>query len=67
MREDALRETRRRAGENCMRKGLSPETVAALRAAIEGVPDDFEEQAKRQGIGPESIAAIRTVYPRRPR
>ena len=38
VRQQALREARKRAGSEMQRRGLSPEATAAIRAAIEGTP-----------------------------
>ena len=65
-RKEAPREARKRAGAEMERRGLSPEAVAAIRAAIEGVPPDFEERARQQGIKPRTIASIRATFEPRP-
>ena len=62
VRKDALREARTEAGAEMMKPGLSAETAAAIRAAIEGVPPDFEERARQQGHSPETVAAIRATF-----
>ena len=59
---DEVRKARTGAGAEMMRPGLSAETAAAIRAAIEGVPPDFEERARRQGHSPETVAAIRATF-----
>ena len=65
VRKEALRVARARAGAEMQRRGLSPEVTAAIRAAIEGAPDDAEPAHGRRGISPETAAAIRaTVAPR---
>ena len=65
VRQEALREARLRAGAEMERRGLSPAATAAIRAAIEGAPDDAEPAHGRRGISPETAAAIRaTVAPR---
>ena len=65
VRKEALREARQRAGAEMERRGLSPDATAAIRAAIEGAPDDGEPKPVRRGISPETAAAIRaTVAPR---
>ena len=66
VRQQALREARKRAGAEMEQRGLSATTSAAIRAAIEGVPSGFEEKAKRQGIGPETAAVIRSTFAPRP-
>ncbi len=65
VRKEALREARQRAGAEMKRRGLSPDATAAIRAAIEGAPDDAEPEPRRRGLSPETAAAIRaTVAPR---
>ena len=66
VRKEALREARQRAGAEMQRRGLSPEASAAIRAAIEGAPDDGEPARGRGGIGPETAAAIRAAVAPRP-
>ena len=66
VRQQALREARKRAGVEMERRGLSPEAAAAIRAAIEGVLPGFEENARRQGISPETAAVIRSTFAPRP-
>ena len=64
VRKEALREARTRAGVEMKRRGVSPEATAAIRAAIEGAPDDAEPEPRRRGISPETADAIRaTVAP----
>ncbi len=62
VRKEALREARQRAGAEMQQRGLSPAATAAIRAAIEGVPDDFEERAERQGLHPRTVATIRATF-----
>ncbi len=64
VRKEALREARKRAGAEMKRRGLSPDATAAIRAAIEGAPDDAEPEPMRRGISPETADAIRaTIAP----
>ena len=58
---DEVRKARRRAGAETEQNGLSEDTVAAIRAAIRGVPPDFEERARQQGVKPRTIASIRAT------
>ena len=67
VRQQALREARQRAGAEMQRRGLSPDASAAIRAAIEGAPDDGEPGYGRGGISPETAAAIRATVAPRPR
>ena len=62
VRKEALREARQRAGAEMKRRGLSADTAAAIRAAVAGVPDDFEERAEQEGLHPRTVATIRATF-----